>query len=208
MHLTRIEFIDFFSSPNFLDRAIYHKIYPYLNDVTKAVFNTFFEYIKSDYEFSHYVEELHLTSINLVRNNPYLSSEQAYLETRRRLKNLATIPSKVCPAHKIDKMFTPKDIIILSNVLQNYINKRYNNDFNFVSQTEIDSFVRVLKNTLTEDGLVSLMYMLCGDDSNENEIREYFNIKGNLRQVKYKDWPWGYHQVFIAKKEDFPEFER
>lgn len=212
LHLTKNEFIDFYSEPNFLDRSIYQKIYPYLNDVTKAVFDTLFEYIKSDYEFAtRCVTEQHLASINLVRNNPYLSSEQAYLETQRRLRNIETLPtSKVCPVHKIDKMFAPKDIILLSNVLGYCKRQDYAaSEYNFYSQADVDSLMRTIKNTLKEDGLVSLLFMLYGYGVDEKTIRDYYNVKGHLEKVYYKeDFDTGYSQVFLAKKEDFPEFER
>lgn len=211
LHLSRDEFLEFYTYPKFFNKKIYDKIYPYLNDVTKAVFDVVYENIKHYRDFELIVQELHLVNKNINRNNPYLSSEQAYMETRRRLQTLdGSLKHKVCPAHRLDKFFDPKDVVILSNILNYCMGQMYDNnsELNFNGQAKIEKFVKAIKNVLADEGLVSMVYTSYYFRYGEQKMKDYFKINGTFKNVQRPKDPLIYDQVFLAKKEDFPEFEK
>ena len=215
LHLTRSEYIDFYTSPNFLDRKIYKKIYPFLNPLTKAVFDTIFANVKQNIDFTDCIEEFCDINTNFKENNPYLSSEQAYRETQKRLKALDTpITSKGCSITEIAKNFDRKDVIILSNVLRFCIDRKYDDDyFNFNKDSDVNKFMRSIAKMLKRDGIVSLVYIFgywCdwdGNDFDQDTLRKFFRVKGDVIEVDNKVYGRKDH-VFVAEKEDFPWFER
>ena len=216
LHLSRNEFIDFYTTTNFFDRQIYHtKLRPYLNELTRAVFDTFLEYLRGFGGVSDYFEEFHKVDHNLLANNPYLSSEQAYRETQRRIRNLEKpINTLACSALEIASYVEPKDVIILSNVLRFCMEQAFKSEkLSFASPKHVEEFVKALSSILTEDGIASLLYIFgeWHDQNNklidEKALRDYFNVSGNILYVQDTLQP-RQNRVFLAKKEDFPTFER
>lgn len=206
LHLTRNEFLDFYTTPHFLNRKLYKKIYPYLKEITKAVFDTILMDAKKDENFFKYVEELYVVNDNLL-NNPYLSSEAAYKETQRRVNNL-TLPinHKKCAVNRIGTFFSQKDVVILSNILDFCIYGSYDKDsYNFNTQNKRDNFVKSLSRTLSEKGTVSLLYMFSNQYS-EEEIQKLFGIKTHIEKVRGTGFRAS-NYIHLANKNDFPSFE-
>lgn len=216
LHLSRNEFIDFYSTPILFDRKIFYtKIYPYLDELTKVVFDTFLQYSRGYGGLSNFIEEFKQVNHHLLANNPYLSSEQAYKETQRRIQNLKEpVKSTRQSVLEIVDHVEPKDIIILSNVLRFCMDQAFKSkEYNFENQEQVKKFVKALSSVLNDGGTASLLYIF-GDWHSQNyklwdekALRDYFNINGNIMHVQDTLYP-RQNRVFLAKKDDFPQFER
>ena len=209
MHLSRSEFISFYSMPNLFDKKLYQKLRPYISEITRVVFDTLLDSIDLAYNYYDCVEEPFYSGINITCNNPYLSSEQAYLETRKRMQSLKRpIVNRQCPVNKLDKVFGPKDVVLLSNILQYCLENDYKNqDYNFDSEAKKRDFVRSLANVLKQDGIVSLLYIY-NPTYYDKMIEEGLKIKTQCLPVLDKVHKNEMHRVILAKKRDFPQFEK
>lgn len=206
LHLTRKEFIAFYSAPLF-KKSLYSKVSPYLRPQTRAVFDII---VSTERAFESCVAESYDCSNNIVKNNPYMMSEATYKEMQNRLKNLKSpIVNRHCPVNKLSRLFGPKDVVILSNILHYSLNNSYDSaDFNLGSRENSINFLRSLNGVLNDSGVVSLLYMY-NKSNDERKLREALNI--NTRTLEVRDNLRGSHarthRVLVADKEDFPELE-
>lgn len=158
------------------------------------------------------IEEFNGTLQNLVINNPYIESEQAYKETQNRLKSLKQpVGHKFCPAHKIGDEFGPKDIVIFSNVLRFYLENLYHS-FAYVQDDGIDwgkDFVRSLSKVMKEDAVASMLYEYSSlAYSDEESLRAKLGVTLNKISVNDNDFGVKQSTVWVAGKADLPEAQR
>lgn len=221
MHLSRSEFLDFYdiTLSNFLAYSTYQKISPYLKKNTRVFFDGIYKFLattcmnddatmdfqKREEKLSRLFAEYYRASVHMNYNNPYVSSNKAYRETQKRLEILKKPVRHVCcPAHKIGDVFQPKDIVILSNVMEYYLTNKYKDD-NLAIRTITDpitqQFLSSLAKVLTDDGVVSLLYGF--DREYKDILKQRLNI--DATEIKTPETSFSKeHNVYLAKKEDLP----
>lgn len=172
--LPRQIFINFFTD-KILDEEIYRSISEFLLPNTKEFFDAVIEFLSAvklkniaehKYALHQLIEEYGRNRpTSIIDCNPYLANEDAYLETRDRIKSLKNpVTHKFCAAHELGDCFGEKDVIILSNILKYYfpsIFRNYENGEYFMLNQESPAAVKFLKsiaNVLKDDGFVSLKY--------------------------------------------------
>lgn len=205
LHLTRNEFIDLYSSP-ILKPKLYEKIREYLKPQTRQVFDMITS--KPNEYPSACFEEVEDSAYNIVVNNPYMCSKATYKQMQKRLQNLESpIINRHCPINKLDKIFAPKDVVILSNILSYSLRSAYANERNNLNTEEKKrELIRSLKNVLKEDGIMSLFYMYSYVMSERAALNQDYKIKTQTMRVHSESSPRSTF-VLLSKKEDFPELE-
>ncbi len=183
-HLTREEFLKFYSYYNLLDENIYNKFKNHLPDETKYFFDEIFKFInvygnKNIRSMTPLIEEIDLDmSDDMIFNNPYVKDEESYQKMQTQLKNIKTpIKHKVCPADELLENFDKKDIIIMSNIYSTYIH------FAESKNQEIKPYIKEIPNLLKKNGTASLNYFYAGTPS---EYREKYMIKMDMLPINYK----------------------
>lgn len=213
MHLTLDEFLYFYGPGTFFDKKLYDKISPYLKPETRQFFDEVMEILRK------YPEERENFLINLVeefedvrdnfsehiRINPYLASKQTFAETKRRLENLSSpVVHKLCPIDKIGDNFEPKDIVLLSNILEYFLRQKYENGkYNMSSPAE---FNQNLRKVIKDNGVINLMYDLSFEF--DEEIWEKLKIASYFIEVPSAILPGFYDKVILAQKNDIPTLEK
>lgn len=185
-HLTRAEFLKFYSFHDLLDKNIYDKFKNHLEDETKFFFDEIFKFVDDYNEHKQYLNTLHPIveertydmAFDMIYNNPYLENDDTYKMLQHKLAKLKNpIKHTLCPADEITDNFDKKDIIIMSNIYSAYMQTKIRNNEN------IKPYITEIPNLLKENGTASLNYFYAGTPS---DIRERYMINMDKLPLNYR----------------------